>query len=271
MSSVVSGFRRFAALAHASENATTAMWYLALRVRHDHLPRPVTDHRLPARHITASSAVYYAYLLQKAYNFDDPMFPIFRTALSRLAALDTESIRQAPPLSALDVRRAARRALVMGDRRMCIALRWAWLTAARGADLRVLRLRHIERSDAGSIVIKFYHTKSDSAGEGAFVGLPPDESLLEDFDWLRANTSPDEPIFPFSNGEISRLLGSPAHGIRRGALTHLINDDTSAIDAMAVSRHATYKGFCRYVPMARSRLAEHLARTTIKLLRALSQ
>lgn len=196
---------------------------------------------------------------------DSHLWTMFRRAMYREGALNP--LHQAPPLkfeTMLDIARDPSQPVM---HRMSVVV--AWLTAARGADLRILTRRRISLQ-GNELKLDFTGAKNDPFRLGLHSTVVVPEEFIEPLRTYLESVSPDQQPFPMTGDQITRLLRhyDPAlsgHSIRRGALRHLLLLGASLGEIRVFGRYKTEEGLLHYLPLADLPLQRQM-RTTSHLL-----
>jgi len=246
--------------------------YLRLQQFREELPRAMrglvasavlfVQFLLDSGHLELSSAHQYCVLVASGYRLydgvvledssDRHLWALFRRALRRGGALVPKN--QAPPLTPVQFAETIeRKTLCM---RMRLAILVAWLSAARGADLRSLKKERFVLEKRGTYTLDFTGTKTDPFQEGLFSRITFPEAYILPFEALMTSLGHDENVFPFSNHAITSALRATdpllsAHSIRRGALTALLLRGSTLEDLRAFGRYRGVEGLLHYLPLAR--------------------
>ena len=270
--SLVSIYRRYNSFRDA------ALSLLLSHPSHYEMAIYFVQHQLWQSTIELPSALQYTVELTTALKLWEGVDPdtsparhlwrLYQRALRRAGALVPK--HQAPAMQLTELEQILEDGTL--TMRMRLAILVAWLTSARGSDLRVLFPKHVEKQPQGHFSVLFTGGKTDPflLGQGTGMDLPgPWEKVLCDLIVRCSDTG--EPLFPYRNDSITRVLRTAnpslsAHSIRRGSLQHLLLKGVPISKLTEFGRYKTVSGLLHYLPLAKLPSVLEAASTTQLLL-----
>ena len=263
--SIISVYRRFQEFTQSVQTITSTTY------THPEFAVLFIQDLLSQNQIQPPSAHQYIVDLRTAwrifagYQDDTPLLATFQRALRRMGALVPKS--QAPPLTGELLSQVIQRLFYRPRLRMAIII--AWLTAARGADLRSLTKKRFTWLH-DRITVDFTGTKTDPFQEGLHSSVILPAHTEADLRRILDSSLDDEKIFPFSNAEITSALREvdptlSAHSIRRGSLQALLLKGVPIESIQEFGRYKTLQGLLHYLPLAALPKQQKIARLSTLL------
>ena len=199
---------------------------------------------------------------------DQHLWSMFRRALLRQGAKVPS--RQAPPMKHETMRRIVNDRGRSTQERVSVAI--AWLTAARGADLRNLTMSRIRLVGNDEMMLDFTGTKTDPFREGlhSTIRLPPDLAPMIVEYLYQFRSQPEAHPFPLTGAQLTALVRDydptlSGHSIRRGSLQHLLLKGAELDAIRRFGRYRTLEGLLHYLPLAELPLQRQIAETSVLL------